>query len=351
MKENAQIKVSPNRCALTLLAFIVIVCILFVGCGKKEEPAPKTPTEETPAGADGAKLGDKAALLEGLTFVKGKPVTIEEGKIYVVEFWATWCGPCRTSIPHLTKVQKEFKDQGVTVIGISGESEIDEVKSFVAEQGEKMDYTVAVDPDSKVNNGYMKAYRQRGIPSAFIVDQKSNVVWVGHPMGALDQVLEEVVTGTFDLASHIKAKAEKEAADLALEKLFKEYFTALSGGTSIEKTRPIAEKIIKSSDPMALNRLAWDIMTLKDVDDAKRDFETALKAASNANTNTNGEDPSILDTYALALSKNGKLEEAIATQQKAVDLAADNERFQNNLRAQLEKFQESLDTTLEVSMP
>ena len=69
-----------------------------------------------------AKLGDPAAPLSIKEWVKGKPVDVKDGKnIYVVEFWATWCGPCRTSIPHLTELQKKFKDKGVVFVGVSDE--------------------------------------------------------------------------------------------------------------------------------------------------------------------------------------------------------------------------------------
>jgi thiol-disulfide isomerase/thioredoxin len=52
-------------------------------------------------------------------WIKGKPVQrFEPGKVYVVEFWATWCGPCRRSIPHLTELAKKFKGK-VTFIGVS----------------------------------------------------------------------------------------------------------------------------------------------------------------------------------------------------------------------------------------
>ena len=54
-----------------------------------------------------ASLGDPAAPLTIKDWVKGKPANVRDGKaVYVVEFWATWCGPCRVSIPHLTELQK-----------------------------------------------------------------------------------------------------------------------------------------------------------------------------------------------------------------------------------------------------
>src|SRR2546425_1106795 len=70
------------------------------------------------ARAQGLGLGDPAPKLEVKSFVKGEPVKgFEPGKNYVVEFWATWCPPCRTSIPHLTELQKKHPD--VIFIGVS----------------------------------------------------------------------------------------------------------------------------------------------------------------------------------------------------------------------------------------
>src|ERR1041385_6120947 len=69
-------------------------------------------------------LGDPAAPLVISEWVKGKPVDLAAAKgkeVVVVEFWATWCGPCRTSIPHLTEMQKKFKD--VRFVGVSDRSE------------------------------------------------------------------------------------------------------------------------------------------------------------------------------------------------------------------------------------
>ncbi|MHC5118508.1 MAG: peroxiredoxin family protein [Planctomycetota bacterium] len=185
----------------TLILTIAISATLIIGCSKKEpaaEPAPETATK--------SQLGQKAAALEGLTYVKGQPVTLTEGKVYVVEFWATWCPPCRTSIPHLTEIQKQFKDKGVTVIGISNEG-VNTVKPFVEKMGDKMDYTVAVDTGGKAGAGYMDAFGQGGIPTAFIVDAKGNIAWVGHPMDGMDEVLALIVAGTYDPEAYAKAKA------------------------------------------------------------------------------------------------------------------------------------------------
>ncbi len=145
-----------------------------------------------------AALGDPAAPLKIAEWVKGKPVDLAalKGKqVVVVEFWATWCGPCRTSIPHLTEMQKKFKD--VIFVGVSSEDAGD-VKPFVKKMGSKMDYTVAVDDDGKTSAGYMEAFRIDGIPHAFIVDKEGRVVWLGHPLDGLEETLTEVVAGKFN---------------------------------------------------------------------------------------------------------------------------------------------------------
>ena len=118
-----------------------------------------------------AELGQPAAPLKIKEWIKGKPVDLASAKgnqVLVVEFWATWCGPCRTSIPHLTELQKKFKDVGF--IGVSDE-DAPTVKKFVNKMGDQMDYTVAIDDDRQTSKGYMEAFDQNGIPHAFIVDR------------------------------------------------------------------------------------------------------------------------------------------------------------------------------------
>jgi thiol-disulfide isomerase/thioredoxin len=172
-----------GRCKMDMKRWIPLFCMLLVlGCERTETSG---------------KLGDAAWPLTGLTWIKGEPVAIAPGTVYVIEFWATWCPPCRVSIPHLTELQHKYKDRNLVVIGISQE-ETGVVKRFVEQRGSEMDYAVAVDSKGVVSSAYMDAFGRNGIPSAFVVDADSRIAWVGHPMGGMDAVLERLLTRSPD---------------------------------------------------------------------------------------------------------------------------------------------------------
>src|ERR1041384_829893 len=180
-------------------------------------------------------LGDPAAPLVISEWVKGKPVDLAAAKgkeVVVVEFWATWCPPCRASIPHLTEMQKKFKD--VRFVGVSDE-EVATVKKFVEKMGDKMDYAVAVDKERKTSAGYMEAYGIGGIPHAFIVDKQGKIIWNGHPMSGLEQVLEQVVAGKFDMSK------EKKRADA--QKKLEAFYQAVSSNTADAKLDEMGKEL------------------------------------------------------------------------------------------------------------
>src|SRR5215469_15597227 len=106
------------------------------------------------------KVGDPAPKLQAGKWVQGEPVTdFEKGKAYIVEFWATWCGPCRVSIPHLNEIHTKYKDKNLVVIGQDC-AEVDEagVEKFVKKMGGKMTYRVALDDEEgTMGNTWMLA--------------------------------------------------------------------------------------------------------------------------------------------------------------------------------------------------
>jgi len=293
-----------------------------------------------PTGVDAAsasgKLGQPAASLNGLQWIKGGPVEITKGSVYVVEFWATWCPPCRTSIPHLTELQHKFKDQGLTIIGISNEK-ADVVKPFVKEKAETMDYTVAVDPSRQISQGYMGAFNVGGIPHAFIVGKDGNLLWHGHPMDRMDEVLKDVLAGEFDSVAYAKKKTAQEAQRERLTKLYKDYFAAIADNGAAAKEA--GRKFVKEADASMLNSFAWRILT--NVTEETRDLDLARQAAAKAVRLTEEKNPSVLDTYALATYELGKkyIAQAVQSQKKAVALAQDNDQMREGLRKSLDRYE------------
>ena len=162
-------------------------------------------------------VGDPAPELKAAHWLKGSPVEkLDSGKIYVVEFWATWCPPCRASIPHLTELAHKFKGK-VTFVGMDGFEHAEEaaakklIQKFVDDMGEKMEYHVAMDTKEKfMAKKWMEAAGQDGIPCAFVVEKTGKIAWIGHPMEGLDEALQEIVAGKWDAAQAKKrASAQK----------------------------------------------------------------------------------------------------------------------------------------------
>lgn len=166
------------------------------------------------------KIGDTAPAMEPMSWIKGEPVRkFVPGRVYVVEFWATWCVPCRELMPHLSALQKQHADR-LTVIGVNvretekGQATKTAVEKFVQRQGVKMDYTVAMDdPSAKtVFNAWMIAAGSYGLPTSFVVDGRGRVVWVGHPVGsgaaAFDTAVMQALAGTSDLAAARATQAQ-----------------------------------------------------------------------------------------------------------------------------------------------
>lgn len=139
--------------------------------------------------AQNGEIGMKAPVLEGLEYVKGELIDFKSGKgnIYIIEFWATWCAPCKYAIPVLTRLQKEYKNKQVRIIGISDE-EKSTVVPFVDRMGTRMDYTIAVSQGDAIHKKYLDTFGSKGIPRAFIVNQNNQIIWEGNPMGGMKEV-------------------------------------------------------------------------------------------------------------------------------------------------------------------
>ena len=337
-------------------------------------------------------VGDPAPALPVAKWVKGQPVKqFEKGKVYVVEFWATWCGPCRQTIPHLTKLAEKYKDK-VTVIGVSVWERADEedpnahiqrVEKFVQDMGDKMNYVVAVDgAEGVIAKNWMEAAEQDGIPTAFVIDQQQRIVWIGHPMDKLDEVLEKVLAGNFDWKAEAERQKRLREQMEALRKDYTEYAQLMRQRNYEDALAKLDAMIPKYSEfasdlkltrfetllrvdekqayayalqlaqnefkdnAQVLNILAWTI-----VDDDMNpplkspDYQAAITIARRAVELTKEGDASILDTLAYAYFKSGDVQNALKYQKMAVDLAEKDPAMpaesRQEIRARYEKFQKA----------
>lgn len=167
-------------------------------------------TDPAPARTAGFKPGETAPALQVQEWVKGAPIpSFEPGKVYLVEFWAVWCGPCIGNIPHLNALQNKHAKDGLVVIGFSNPDNepgytgarkegntLQQVRDFVAARGDGMAYHIAYDTAEKST---YKAWMNTmgGIPHAFLIDRAGKLAVNFHPF-YLDEAIEQVLAGTWD---------------------------------------------------------------------------------------------------------------------------------------------------------
>lgn len=324
------------------------------------------------------KVGDPAPKLQVAKWVQGEPVKeFSKDKAYIVEFWATWCGPCRASIPHLNEIYTKYKDKGLVVIGQDcWEQDEDEVPKFVKQMGDKMTYRVALDDKNGSEKGkmaetWMEAAGQNGIPTAFVVSKTGHIAWIGHPMSLKEKVLDDVLAGNFDASKAAAEYQKKQEQEEKRGEVFQEFRKAAEAKdwakadeqlNELEKlvdeedrgnidmirlqmnlkkedmaaTEQVAKRLADKEPESAEyhNQLAWMLITQKGI--SKDLITLAEKEAVRANDLSKGKNAEIIDTLARVQFVKGQKDEAIATQQKAIDIA--EERAKKNYQKTLESY-------------
>jgi len=313
-------------------------------------------------------IGDPAPKLHVAKWVQGEPVNeFATNHVYVVEFWATWCGPCVGAIPHLNELWQNFKDKGVIIIGQDVWDSDNKVGPFVNKMGAKMTYRVALDDKSAETNGFMadhwlRAAHLDGIPTAFVVNNQGRIAWIGGPMLLNEKLLNNILSGQYDLA---KASAEHEKQEEENQRLQDEQnrlFSAMDhekwneaesvlgeilsafpkfqnsfngvrlrillGQKKYDEAYKFAETFGDNhpTDAYRQNVLAWIIATQQGV--KPRNMALAERLAEGANKAADGKDWTILDTLARVQFMMGKTNEAIVTEQRAADIAPDANKDQ-----------------------
>ena len=148
---------------------LAVVAVALVGCTPKKDDAPPKPKVAAVTSADLPKLGPAPDWK--LQDLNGKEVSLEQfkGKVVVLDFWATWCGPCRMEIPGYIEMTKKYANEGLVVIGVSIDDGPEIVKPFADKLG--MNYTIVMG-----NEATTTAYgATEAVPTTVIIDRDGQV--------------------------------------------------------------------------------------------------------------------------------------------------------------------------------
>lgn len=180
---------------LMALAGLVIFCVTFVGScssdSKVEFKRQGTAGTEQVSAAATAQIPARKAPGFALLDLTGKSVNFSQydGKVVLVDFWATWCPPCRRSIPDLSELHGKYNNRGFEVVGISlDQAGADKVAQFAAQL--KIPYTVVMGNVQVANDWNIGS----AIPIAFLVDRKGEIVdrFVGYQdKSVLDEKIQK----------------------------------------------------------------------------------------------------------------------------------------------------------------
>jgi thiol-disulfide isomerase/thioredoxin len=369
-----------------VMATLPIAAIAFLTLACVDAPHSAVAAEKLVVGSPAPKLNIEHWVHNGNGKFP-KVTSFEAGKVYVVEFWATTCGPCIQSMPHLAQLQTTLADKGLQIISISSEP-IETVKDFLKNKIEDANgkettigeltkaYCLTTDPDGSSDIDYMLAANQNGIPCSFIVGKDSKIEWIGHPM-QMDSVLDSVIGDSWDREGYIAEQKLIEEINVTIrgltrQKKYAEAAEALDGfiakvadkrihfglyKTKIDmliRAKADIKEIAKSyaalfasceSEPLFVQDAAWSAfeMYTEDKLPSKEIIRMSAAAVEKAIGGVQGADKAnMLDTLARLNFAIDQLDAAIQAQLKAVALSDGSDQgsfkeFLEELQAEAKK--------------
>ena len=171
-----------------LIGLTVVVVGSRVGSDVRKAEIPVRPPEAHSFAPGGVPAGEPAPVF-ALKDLDGNEVNLtdQRGKVVLINFWATWCPPCREELPHIQRFHEQYRDKGLVVLAISTDRDKEKVRPFMEKHG----YTFPVlFADGKVAS----AYKVRGIPVVYLIDREGAVQLckVGYAPGGENRLEQQV---------------------------------------------------------------------------------------------------------------------------------------------------------------
>lgn len=173
-----------------LLVGLALGVLYFFGVPRAEAPAAVQDGEQAPAQAPAPVVGAPAPDFS-LETPDGETYRLSDfrGQVVLLNFWATWCAPCRIEMPAIQARYEGLRDQGFAVLAVDFDEPADLVRAFGEELG--LTFPLLLDPGARIQ----QTYRIRGYPTTFFVDREG-VIQIQHigvmTEGQLDGYLEEM---------------------------------------------------------------------------------------------------------------------------------------------------------------
>lgn len=210
----------------------------------------------------GTSINPEATLLPGATvttevfqkleWIQGEgPKEWEPGKLYILECWATWCGPCIAAIPHVNELHQKYHEKGLRVYGIDvWEDGKEKVESFVKKKGDGMSYPVAyTGKGGAFETEWLKPAAVGGIPHTFVVRDGKLLLNV-HPSSLTDEIIEALLSGEEGVKTAIAKLDEAKARSAKYSEAMRGFATASRGKDAESMAARLAEmKELGGSDP------------------------------------------------------------------------------------------------------
>lgn len=156
------------------LVFILFTFVLLsvIACEKSNEQAAQTPNKQTAVRSMNAQSDRQPAYNFTLMTLAGNPVELGDfkGKVLILDFWDTWCPPCKAEIPHFVDLYSQYNSQGLEILGVAfGRNGVSAVRDFISDYG--INYQNALG-NQEIVNGFGGF---NSIPTTFVIDKQGHI--------------------------------------------------------------------------------------------------------------------------------------------------------------------------------